>query len=213
MITAVIFDMDGLMIDSETVSRLAFDQAIKDFGGDGLSEEENIKYIGITDLDGAEDIIKTKKLKISKEELIDRKQKYYTQSLKEKIIVRPGLMDLFKDLKNKGIKMAIASSSQRQSIEIVIDKLDIKKYVDFYCSGRDVKRGKPFPDVFLKAAAGLGVDPKDCLVLEDAPKGVEAGKSAGMIVFAIPSRETKGGDFSKADLILSSLSRVSNNLA
>ncbi len=213
MITAVIFDMDGLMIDSETVSRLAFDQAIKDFGGDGLSEEENIKYIGITDLDGAEDIIKTKKLKISKEELIDRKQKYYTQSLKEKIIVRPGLMDLFKDLKNKGIKMAIASSSQRQSIEIVIDKLDIKKYIDFYCSGRDVKRGKPFPDVFLKAAAGLGVDPKDCLVLEDAPKGVEAGKSAGMIVFAIPSRETKGGDFSKADLILSSLSRVSNNLA
>ena len=213
MITAVIFDMDGLMIDSETVSRLAFDQAIKDFGGDGLSEEENIKYIGITDLDGAEDIIKTKKLKISKEELIDRKQKYYTQSLKEKIIVRPGLMDLFKDLKNKGIKMAIASSSQRQSIEIVIDKLDIKKYVDFYCSGRDVKRGKPFPDVFLKAAAGLGVDPKDCLVLEDAPKGVEAGKSAGMIVFAIPSRETKGGDFSKADLILSSLSIVSNNLA
>lgn len=207
MIKAVIFDMDGLMIDSESASYIAFQRALKDFGG-SYSEEENSEYIGITDLDGAADIVKRKKLKISKEELVERKQEYYLQSLKKNIIVQPGLMDLLKNLKKRGIKTAIASSSQRQSIEIVIDKLKLKEYIDFYCSGREVKRGKPFPDVFLKAAAGLKADPKNCLVLEDSPKGVQAAKAAGMMVFAVPSRETKDQDFGHADLILESLTEV-----
>ena len=97
-------------------------------------------------------------------------------------------------------------------IRLIINSLKINEYIDDYFSAQQVKNGKPAPDLFLFAAEKMNFPPKECLVLEDAPSGINAAKAAGMKSFAIPSRETAGKDFSNANKILSSLSEVYANL-
>lgn len=211
-IKAVLFDMDGLMIDSEPLHYQAFNTVLKKYGKYLTEEENKERYIGLSDEDQSQDIISRFNLAISTEELILRKQKTFIEILKNQIISQPGLIELLKKLDQKAYKTAIASSSPKEVIEAVIEGLSISDFIDDYVSAEEVENGKPAPDVYLLTAKKLGVNPSECLVLEDAPRGVQAGKSAGMTVFAIPSQYTKGGDFSLADRVLSSLSEVFNLL-
>lgn len=204
---AVIFDMDGLMIDSEPFHAKAYDTVLKKFGY-GLTQEENSKrYVGISDLDASRDMVKRFNLPITPEELSSQKQQAYKVHLKE-IKPNPGLMDLLRHLKYSGIKTAIASSSTIKEISSVVKTLGISPLINSITSAQEVENGKPAPDVFLLAAKKLKVAPALCLVLEDAPSGIAAAKAAGMFRFAIPSPETKDKDFSDANKVLENLSEV-----
>ena len=205
-IRAVIFDMDGLMIDSEPFHCQAFDKVFREFGRE-LTEEENLKYVGIADKDATKDMIERFKLPISAEDLANRKQKAYLEYLQE-IVAQPGLQELLESLQNAGYKKAIASSSMLSEIEAVMNALTIRQYFETYCSAQQVEHGKPAPDVFLFAAEQLGIPAEQCLVLEDAPSGIMAARAAGMLSIAIPSRETMEKDFSGATVRLASLSEV-----
>lgn len=207
MIQAVIFDMDGLMIDSEPVHFQAFNTVFNQFGLQ-FSKEENTKYIGMPDIDEAKDMVAKYPLPITAEELVKRKQTVLRRLFSKAIIPQPGLMELLGKLQERKYKIGIASSSALEEIESVVNGLKINKYIDVYCSAEQVKKGKPAPDVYFLAAQKLAVQPQDCLVLEDAPNGVRAGKAAGMQVFAIPSQYTKEGDFTKADKVLNNLLEV-----
>lgn len=207
MIKAIIFDMDGLMIDSEPSHLLASNKVFQNFNVQ-LSEEENSRYIGLPDIDMAKDIVVRYSFPISPQELVKRKQAEFRSILDKGISVLPGLMQLLEGLKKKKFKIGIASSSVLVEIKAAIKGLKIEKYFGTYASAEEVKKGKPSPDVYLLAAKRLKIDPKDCLVLEDAPSGVKAGKAAGMTVFAIPSQYTKGKDFSQADKVLQNLTEV-----
>ncbi len=208
-IKAVLFDMDGLMVDTEPLHLQAYNIVLRKYGKHLTEKEVVRRYIGTADIDGSRDMVVRFQLPISAEELVNAKQVKAKQLLKNNIVVQLGLMELLTDLKKAGYKIAIASSSQLETIEIIVDGLKITSLIDALSSAEEVKRGKPAPDVYLLAAKKLGVDPSECLVLEDAPKGVQAGKAAGMKVFAIPSEYTKGQDFSLADKVLNSLSEVS----
>lgn len=208
MFKAVIFDMDGLMIDSEPFHQMAFDKALQKWGSSLSIEENNASYVGITDIDAASDMVRKKNLSISPATLVGEKQKYYRSILEQNLVAQPGVIDLLAALKKKGIKTAIASSSTIEEIKIVCKKLDINNDIDFICSATQVAKGKPAPDIFLFASDHLQVDPQDCLVMEDAPSGVLAAKAAGMKVYVVPSRETKNRDFSEADKVFRSLSEV-----
>ncbi len=203
-IKAVIFDMDGLMIDSEPYHQKAFDLVLKKYGS-SLSIEENSAYVGIGDAAAARDMITRKKLPITAEELISQKESVYMTYLHTDILPKDGLVDLLKFLKSKGILTSVASGSILNEIQAVLKHLNIEKYFDFYCSSTQVARGKPAPDVFQYAVEHLGVSPGDCIVLEDAPSGLQAGKSANIPVIIVPSLETKDKDFSTADHIVASL--------
>lgn len=207
MIEVVIFDMDGLMIDSEPFHFQAFSTVFNQFGLQ-FSKEENTKYIGMQDIDEAKDMVDKYLLPVTADELVKRKQAQFRRFLTQAIIPQPGLMKLLGKLQERKYKIGIASSSALEEIESVVNGLKINKYIDVYCSAEQVKKGKPAPDVYLLAAKRLGVKPQNCLVLEDAPNGVRAGKAAGMKVFAIPSQYTKEGDFTQADKVLNSLSDV-----
>ncbi len=212
-IKAVLFDMDGLMIDSEPLSLQAFNMVFRKYGKYLTEDESNKRYVGISDKDASQDMIKRFDLPMSAEELVLAKKDAYQQILKtHQIISQVGLFEILTNLHSSGYKIGIASGSSLKEIEIVINGLQISQLVDIYCSADEVENGKPAPDVYLLAAKKLGVSPADCLVLEDAPKGVQAAKSAGMICFAIPSNETKGLDFSQADKVLNSLAEVFNLL-
>lgn len=211
-IKAVIFDMDGLMVDTEPLSLRAFNLIFAKYGKQLSDEDNNNLYVGLSDTDATEDMVRRYKLPISPKELAFAKHQVYQQILEKEVLPQPGLQDLLLRLRNTGYKTAIASGSLLEEIEIVINKLKIAKFIDAYCSASQVKNGKPAPDIFLKAAEKLGMEASECLVLEDAPKGVEAAKAAGMTCFAIPSKETKGQNFGGADRVLNSLSVVFNLL-
>ncbi len=207
-IKAVLFDMDGLMIDSEPLHLQAFNKVFEKFGKHLSGEENSKRYVGIADVGVVEDMVNRFNLPISAHELLVEKQNAYKDILKNGLVTQPGLIDLLTKLHSSGYKIAIGSGSYRVQIEIVIEGLNISSFIDQYMAIDDVKAGKPAPDIYLLAAKKLAVDPAECLVLEDAPSGVSAAKAAGMICFAIPSKETKGLDFSFADKVLGSLSEV-----
>ncbi len=117
-----------------------------------------------------------------------------------------------KKLKTDDYKLAIASSSHLNEIKTVVNKLDIKKYFSHIISSDQIIKGKPHPDIYITIAKKLSVPPSKCLVLEDAPNGIKSAKSAKMFCYAIPSRETKGEDFSIADRKMKSLNQVYKNI-
>lgn len=207
-IKAVIFDMDGLMIDSEPLHFKAWEKVLEIYGIHVRKDEFNQRYVGIPDKEGTEDMVTRYNMSISAKELSQTKRKLYTRLLQTQLIPQPGLIDLLINLHKSGYKTAISSGSSLEEIRMVIKGLDISHLIDTYVSAEEVSRGKPAPDSYLEAAKRLEVKPEECLVLEDANPGVKAGKAAGMLVFVIPSNETKGQDFSLADKVLGSLSEV-----
>lgn len=207
-IKAVIFDMDGLMIDSEPLHVQAFNSVLEKYDKHLTEEENKRRYIGLSDEDQSQDIILRFGLPISTEELVLRKQAVFMKILKNQLIPQQGLMKLLKKLDQTGYKTAIASSSPKDVIRAVIEGLKIADFIDDYVSAEEVENGKPAPDIYLSAAKRLKVQPSECLVLEDAPRGVQAAKAAGMICFAIPSGFTQNEDFSQSDKVLNNLSEV-----
>ena len=200
--------MDGLMIDSEPLHYQAFAKVFEEFSKHFPQEDNKKYYIALSDIDEANDMVKRYQFTVTPEEIVERKKVAYKKLGSSAIVPKTGLIELLKQLDNQGYKKAIASSSSLEEIELVIKGLGINKYIDTFCSGEQVEHGKPAPDVYLLAASTLGVKPSECLVLEDAPKGIDAAIAAGMRVFAIPSNETKDGDFTRATRKLASLSDV-----
>lgn len=206
-IEGVIWDMDGLMVDSEQVHRKAYDAILQRFGY-GLSETENTqRYVGVSDSEISIDLINRLGLSIRPEELVRLKEAADLELLPG-VNPQSGLFDLLQRLQERHLRSVIASSSSLEIIELVVDSLRIRNFFEGFTSAKEVKLGKPAPDVFLLAAERLRLPPNKCLVLEDAPSGIEAAGLAGMRSIAIPSRETKSRDFIGATLRLGNLSQI-----
>lgn len=158
--------------------------------------------------DNWELIKKTHDLDQDTDALIQQRTGVYMDILKQNLVPQPGLTDLLKLLERHGIKMAVASSSTPEQIEIVLEGLQVANFFDVVVSAHTIAHGKPAPDIFLLAAKQLGVDAKDCVVFEDAQSGVEAGRAAGAKVVAVPNAFTKSHDHSKADIVVRSLEDI-----
>ena len=206
MIKAVILDMDGTIVDSEVLHFDAYSRVMDAFGKK-ITKDDYWRLWG-TDTDMCERFVLEFRLAITSEELLELKNKTFREDSLPKIKTRHGLLELLKNLKKDGYLLAVASSSQAHEIKVVLENLKITRFFNQVASAESVKYGKPAPDIYLLAAKSLNVQPEDCLVLEDAPQGVLAAKSAGMKCFAIPSQEIKDQDFSKADKVLDNLEEV-----
>lgn len=186
-IKAVLFDMDGLMVDTESLATEAFIHSAKKQGYD-MTKEETLLVLGFTTksiYEFWENYFKNSD--VSGKQLVDDHYKYI-----ENILFTTGprkmpyIEELLKYLKESNYKVAVASSSNMDHIINNMEKTGLKKYIDEFASGAEVENGKPAPDVFLLAAERLGVKPKNCLVLEDSKSGVLAGSSAGAKVIMVP---------------------------
>ena len=186
-IKAVLFDMDGLMVDTESLATEAFIHSAKKQGYD-MTKEETLLVLGFTTksiYDFWENYFKNSD--VSGKQLVDDHYKYI-----EDILFTTGprkmpyIEELLKYLKESNYKVAVASSSNMDHIINNMEKTGLKKYIDEFASGAEVENGKPAPDVFLLAAERLGVKPEECLVLEDSKAGVLAGSSAGAKVIMVP---------------------------
>ena len=207
MIKAIIFDMDGLLIDSEPLWEIA---EMKTFSSLGvpLTSEMTKQTMGLR----ADEVVeywftRYPWKKLSKKEVEVLIVNDVINLVKEKGLPKSGVHQIIKLFAEKKLPTAIASSSQTKIIDTVIEKLGIGNTMKVICSAEHEPYGKPHPGVYLTTAKKLGVLPEDCLVFEDSPNGVKAAKAAGMKCIAVPdSKMIKDENFTLADLILTSLS-------
>jgi|WetSurMetagenome_2_1015567.scaffolds.fasta_scaffold70272_1 HAD superfamily hydrolase (TIGR01509 family) len=207
-IKAVIFDLDGVLIDTEPLHALADIRILNESGihppGDYFD-----RFVGWTNKAMWDQIKKEYPLTVGYEELTERQMTLKLSLLKETDFEPiSGIPELLEFLKKMKIPLAIASSSPRQFIEAVTEKLGISGYFTILMSGDEVERSKPEPDIFLKVADFLRMNPSDCLVIEDSESGTIAAKRAGMKCIGYRNENSGQQDLSKADLIVDAIDRA-----
>jgi HAD superfamily hydrolase (TIGR01509 family) len=202
---AVIFDMDGLLVDTERLQFAASDRVLMKLRGVTLPHEVMISLIGLRSDECWAHMKRMYDLSESLDELEAMQAKNYGPMLRNESEAMPGARELIATLHEKGYAMAIASSSPLWQIDAVIERLGIQGILGAVASGQEVTRGKPAPDVYLLAAHRLGIAPARCVALEDSRPGSLSAKAAGMYVIAVPSAETASHNFDHADLVLPSL--------
>jgi len=213
MIKAVIFDMDGLLIDTELLQSKSFELLIRSYDKKPIFQENGLIHDIGTKGNIQRIIIEKHGIKGSVESLTKKRRRFYRQLLeKTQVKIMPGGKKLLEILKKKNLKLAIASNAYANFVNILIKRVNLEKYFDAIVTIDDVLKPKPFPDLYLETAKKLKVKPKNCLVLEDSEAGVIAAKKAKMKVIAVPSKYTKHQDFSKADKIVESLKNIDLNL-
>jgi len=199
---AVIFDLDGVLLDSEALQYKAYSEVLARFGI-SVSVEEYAKH-WIAAGHGPEYAVRTYGLQMHPDELRDLKNPVYHSILRHDAALMPGAEATLSRLQPH-FPLAVATNSNRQDVSFVLDHFHLRRFFTTVVSREDYRRAKPQPDAFATAAARLDVAPEACVVVEDSYRGVVAAHRAGAVVVAIPNRFTCGGDFSLAELVLPNL--------
>lgn len=208
MLKTVIFDMDGVIIDSEPQHARASLNTFKELGVD--TDLDYCKsFTGSSSKKMAETAIKDFSLDISPEDLLEKlnlaKRKLHEE---EGYIPVPGVIELIQRLSKTGLQLAIASSSSPKEIDTVVKKLGIRKYFEKLISASSVGHPKPSPDTFLLALEKLGAAPEDTVIIEDSTFGVEAAKAAKVACIGFINPNSGSQDLSKADVLIESFDNI-----
>jgi beta-phosphoglucomutase len=203
----VIFDMDGVIVDSARAHRESWQMLAREMGR-SVSDEEFLSVFGRPSRDIIRILFGGDRSDEEIARMDDRKEALYRDGIRDAVPAMPGAVSLIEALLQAGLRLAVASSGPPENIDLVLDSLGIRGRFGAVVTGFDVRRGKPDPECFLLAAARLGVAPARSVVIEDAPAGIEAARRAGMKAVALvgshPPEKLRG-----ADLIVSNLEELS----
>jgi HAD superfamily hydrolase (TIGR01509 family) len=206
---AVIFDMDGLMLDTERIAWIAWQRAASDWGFT-LSKETFTALIGLTVPDSNAVLQEAFGPEFPVKEARRRRQHYYEAHIQAHgIDLKPGLLTLLARLERRHLPKAVASSTAREGVIHKLRVTGLTGRFEALVGGDEVKRGKPSPDIFLAAADRLGIAPPHCMVLEDSEPGIQAAHAAGMRPVMVPDfKEPSPETASLAHAVLPSLRDV-----
>ncbi len=185
MTFAILFDMDGVIVDSNPYHKLAFQAFLKQYNISLTDDELKVYVYGRTNQEGMPYIFKRE---LSSEELTQRaneKEALFRDIYKTDIQPVKGLIPFLQMLKAHRVKAAVGTSAPTANLDFIVDALDIRSYFDVLIDSTGLSRGKPDPEIYLKAAGLLGISPERCIVIEDSLAGVQAGLNAGMKVIGI----------------------------
>jgi len=208
MISTIIFDMDGVIIDSEpTHQKLEFEMFAE--LGLTISDEEHKTFVGTSSIDMWTRIKKNHTLNKTPEELLLYGRAKYWEALdKNQIPLVNGSKDLMSILHQNGYIIQVASSATRPTVDRVIEHFNLAGMISYRIGGDEVKKSKPDPEIFLKAASQSNSDPRRCLVIEDSTNGIKAAKEAGMHCIGYKNTGTGNQDLSMADIIVTDVNKI-----
>jgi len=201
----VIFDLDGVIIDSEGLQYQAYCQVLQPYGVSVTREEYGREWIAAGR--GPEYAVKTYDLPLSPQELREIKNPVYQEILHRQVTLMPGAAAALARLAER-FPLALATNSRREEVGFVMDRFGIERFFTALVTREDYLGAKPEPDAFLAAAAALGLAPGRCVVIEDAHKGVIAAYRAGCRCIAVPHDFTLENDFGLASLVVPALDAV-----
>lgn len=207
--SAVLCDLDGLLIDSEELHFQAYKTVFAEYGID-LTLEMFVESWLTGNRYGTRYYL-NKVGATSEEEFLlvrDRKNKLYCKYAKGKLKLLPGVKEFLEKVKAAGLKAAIGTGGYRGEYQFAVEECGLGDYFQAFVGGDEVEHNKPAPDIFLSAAKQLGVSPENCVVFENSDIGMNAGLRAGMRCIIVPSHLTKHLDFTGATAVLPSLTDV-----
>lgn len=207
----VIFDLDGLMADSEPLAKWAWNQTLARYGRE-LDDQTFRDVQGMRVADSARLFCERFMLPISPEEAMAERDDLFLEAVPTRLHACPGLYSLLDDLAARNLPLGVATSGHSRYVALALQTLGLNGRFQAVAAGDEVERGKPAPDIYLLAAERMGVSPERCLALEDAPLGVEAAVAAGMRCVAVPSQWTAALEFPGAYRVFPSLNEVREGL-
>ncbi len=203
MIKTVIFDMDGVIVDTEPVHHYAFNEHFRELAIE-VSPEMYASFTGNSTKNVYQRLKESFGLDHDIDELINAKRQIFNEAFdkKEDLDLLQGVHDLIQDLYNNGMQLILASSSAKVTIERIFRRFGLHKYFTHIISGEDFPKSKPHPAIFLKAVELSGMPASECIVIEDSTNGILAAKAAGIFCVGYDSLHSKMQDYSKADRVI-----------
>lgn len=206
---AVIFDVDGVLVDSYRAHFESWQKMLARHGG-AISEEQFGKTFGRR----SGDILREVHAKDLADETIcemdEEKEAMYREMIRREFPAMAGAEQLIRQLHTAGWALAAGSSGPPDNVHLTLDLLPAGELIGVRITGDDVEQGKPHPEVFLTAAARLGIAPRRCAVIEDAAPGIQAANAAGMTSIALLSTGHRREEFAEADVVVESLAELSS---
>ncbi|UCD03522.1 MAG: HAD family phosphatase [Candidatus Woesearchaeota archaeon] len=203
---AVIFDMDGVVSDTQKLQVQVESELLKKYGIEMTTDELTETYAGVSDREWLKKLSEEYGVFIDIDKTLEEKWEKLFLLVKDGIDAMPGVIEFIDKLRTSGFKLAIASASPVNFIEFVLSKLNLKDKFDVITSSTEVEHGKPSPDVFLLAAKRLGLKPEECIVIEDGVNGMVAAKRANMFCIGYVNRKVNKD--LPADIIISNFNEI-----
>ncbi len=206
MTNTVIFDLDGLLVDTETTWYQVCCELMGSYGKEFTLDAYVQNHSGKTIVDNAKLYIKNYDLPLTTEECVDWLISTEMSYVERGVAMKAGAMELLEFLKEHQYKIILGTSSKLDRALTILKGNQVDVYFDDFVVGYDVERSKPFPDIFLKAAEKAGANPADCLVLEDSEAGIQAAFAAGIPVICIPDLKRPAAEYEeKTTAVMESL--------
>ncbi|RMA57276.1 HAD family hydrolase [Ulvibacter antarcticus] len=209
MLKAVLFDMDGVIVDTEPLHKKAyfnmFDEARID-----VSESMYDAFTGQSTLNICKILCDRFEVAHTPETLVAIKRKYFKHLFEhdDELDLLQGVRELIHEYHDNGLTLVLASSASMPNIDRIFDRFDLNKYFVAKLSGADLKASKPHPEIFIKAAAASGHSRKSCVVIEDSTNGIAAAKAANIYCVGYNSVHSKNQDYSKADKVINHFNEI-----
>lgn len=210
MLKAVLFDMDGVIVDTEPLHRKAY---FKMFGEVGIEVSQTLydSFTGQATLPICRTLCGHFKLSQTPETLVSIKRKHFKYLFENdsELALINGVYDLIKDYHNNGLTLVLASSASMLNINRIFKRFNLDQYFKAKISGADLKASKPHPEIFIKASELAGEQPENCMVIEDSTNGIAAAKGANIYCVGYKSPNSANQDYSRADLVIDSFDEIS----
>lgn len=213
MLKAVLFDMDGVIVDTEPLHKKAYYQMFSDVNIP-VTEQVYEAFTGQSTLNICKQLCDHFKLSEAPETLVSIKRKHFKFLFENdtSLALLDGVLELIKDYHSNGLTLVLASSASMPNINRIFERFDLDQYFIAKLSGADLKASKPHPEIFLKASEASGYVAQHCVVIEDSTNGIAAAKAANIFCVGYNSHNSKNQDYSKADTVIASFKEIEFNL-
>lgn len=210
MLKAVLFDMDGVIVDTEPLHRKAYFAMFDDMNIN-VTEAMYNGFTGQSTMNICKELVSHFELKQAPETLVANKRKHFKYLFDNDSTLQllDGVLDLIKDYHSNGLTLVLASSASMPNINRIFERFDLDQYFVAKLSGADLKQSKPHPEIFSKAAQASGQPPKHCMVIEDSSNGIKAAKGAGIFCVGYNSKHSEDQSYEEADLVVSNFDEIS----